>query len=189
MGDLSFLRQEAPHRRPPMPERDVQAALVAELDRLEIPYREQYPTNTGRIDLVVWNEGEERPYVGIEVKRDLGPHTSLSEWGDYVEQAAGYARELDVPVFIGPYIDTSIESALRPSHLHKGGSFAASVAATVILGKVVNVGVVALLGPSRRVTWALRGKIVLREEAGDLIVDEHHIRRMVRSTNSHKVRA
>lgn len=157
-------------------------------DRRGWQYREQVRAGGGRIDFVLVDG--EQPVLGVEVKKDVDSETSASRLADYLEQAVGYSRALDVPVVVGPAMVDLGRGWMGFERLHHGGRRLDSLAALTIFGGRVNVGLMAFDSARRhtRMCIALRGQVMygLCEERG---IDE--MRRdvlMVRSTNSQKVR-
>lgn len=102
-------------------------------------YKEQYPIKrTGMyLDYLV-----EAPYedgyifFGIECKKLLGYATKATEFANYVEQAGAYAKSLQIPIFLGPFIDE-----FSPSDLYLGGGGMTPVSAAAIFGGRFNVGI------------------------------------------------
>ena len=120
------------------------SALVRNfLARQEWDYKEQVNTGTGnRIDFLVDTYDErldKNVKFGIECKRQMSVHfpngTAATVLADYLEQAAGYSRSLNVPVFIGP-----IQTSRSPSSAYIGGLEVDSVCALNIFGGRFNVG-------------------------------------------------
>ncbi len=147
------------------------------LRKRELPFSEQVWTGSGKIDFMI----DAEPRIGIEVKRDINDQTNASVLADYFEQAAGYAKELECPVFLGPAI-----SERRGQDLHLGGPNLAALCALVIFGGRANVGVLAFCHWGS-VTMALRGAIGYRwTKYGETYRQE--VFRMVTSTNSKKTR-
>tara|TARA_R110000737_G_scaffold3744_1_gene12525 strand:- start:3 stop:662 length:660 start_codon:yes stop_codon:yes gene_type:complete len=109
----------------------------------------------GRIDLMV-----EAPFpagiikFGIEVKRQLyEAQLTMTKMADYLEQAASYADQLRLPVFLGPIIS----SARTGSDFWQGGTTASALTAFNIYGGRRNVGVMVWLATRRRFVFVLRG--------------------------------
>ena len=100
-------------------------------------YREQWPTKSGNvIDFLVkapHNGGH--IFFGIECKKDMNTQTHATIFADHLVQAAGYAKDLKMPVFLGPvYFHGSPMSACL------GGHSVTSIAALNIFGGRMNVG-------------------------------------------------
>lgn len=122
-------------------------------------YREQYPTKSnGAIDFLV-----KAPYqggyifFGVECKRQLHNGTRATELADYLEQAQAYSKDLNLPVFIGPFM-----TDMRGDALWAGGSKdIAALAAFNIFGGRSNVGTI-VCSKSRRNTPHYGWCIVLR---------------------------
>ena len=152
-------------------------------------FREQVSAGGGRIDFVL-TDGDEAPVLGVEVKKDIDNNTSASRLADVLEQAVGYSRDLDVPVVVGPAMLDLGRGRMGFDRLHLGGRRLDSIAALTIFGGRVNVGVMAFDKYQRdaRMCIALRGQIVYRYCTRDDIEDWCRDVRMVRSTNSQKVR-
>jgi hypothetical protein len=113
------------------------------LDGQEWEYQEQVNTGAGnRIDFVVDTldliSGKQIKF-GIECKRRMSMHyegdMAATVLADYLEQAAGYSRSLNLPVFLGP-----IQSNVSPSSAYIGGSKISSLSALNIFGGRFNVG-------------------------------------------------
>lgn len=113
------------------------------LDRQGWDYKEQVNTGTGnRIDFVVDtydNTLDKQIKFGIECKRQMSTHYengfNATVLADYLEQAAGYSRGLNVPVFIGP-----VQTTMSPSSAYLGGPHVDSIRALNIFGGRFNVG-------------------------------------------------
>ena len=104
------------------------------LDEQKWDYQTEAAAGEGRIDYFVKTP---RCNFGIEVKRDLfSENLKMTTMADYFEQAASYARALEVPVFLGPVI---VDHSL-PSATYIGGTTAKALAAFNIFGGRVNVG-------------------------------------------------
>jgi hypothetical protein len=116
--------------------------LVSELlDEKGWSYEKEVKTTSGKaIDFVVtaWHEEREIKF-GIEVKRQMSPHypngLAATTLADHLEQAAAYARDLNMPVFIGP-----VQTNKSPSSMYTGGKMVDSVCALNIFGGRMNVG-------------------------------------------------
>jgi len=113
------------------------------LERQGWDYKEQVNTGTGnRIDFVVDtydNMLDKQIKFGIECKRQMSTHYengfNATVLADYLEQAAGYSRSLNVPVFIGP-----VQTTMSPSSAYVGGPHIDSLRALNIFGGRFNVG-------------------------------------------------
>ena len=113
--------------------------------------------NGKRIDYLVAAEDGSIQF-GIECKRRMSEAydggMKATVLADHFEQAAAYAKELDVPVFLGPIMHYG-----RKSDLYHGGIKLSSLAALNIFGGRMNVGTLTSLysyGDSRWV-MILRG--------------------------------
>jgi len=138
------------------------------LYQVQWDFRREYPVkNTGKyIDFLVKAPYEDGYiFFGIECKKQLSFKTKATELADYVEQAGAYARELQVPVFLGPLVDN-----FNRSQLYQGGLSISPIAATNIFGGRFNVGI---MGFSYRygkeialhnALFALRGSMFWAEE-------------------------
>lgn len=116
--------------------------LVSELlDAKGWSYEKEFKTSSGKaIDFVVTAMHEDREVkFGIEVKRQLSEHypngLAATTLADHLEQAAAYARDLNMPVFIGP-----VQTNKSPSSMYTGGKMVDSVCALNIFGGRMNVG-------------------------------------------------
>jgi hypothetical protein len=116
--------------------------LVSELlDEKGWSYEKEVKTTSGKaIDFVVTAMHEDREIkFGIEVKRHMSPHfpngLAATTLADHLEQAAAYARDLNMPVFIGP-----VQTNKSPSSMYTGGKKVDSVCALNIFGGRMNVG-------------------------------------------------
>jgi hypothetical protein len=111
------------------------------LDEKGWSYEREVKTVSGKaIDFVVTAQHEDREIkFGIEVKRQMSPHypngLAATTLADHLEQAAAYARDLNMPVFIGP-----VQSDKSPSSMYTGGKMVDSVCALNIFGGRMNVG-------------------------------------------------
>jgi hypothetical protein len=69
----------------------------------------------------------------------MSPHypngLAATTLADHLEQAAAYARDLNMPVFIGP-----VQTSKSPSSMYTGGKTVDSVCALNIFGGRMNVG-------------------------------------------------
>lgn len=118
------------------------SALVADFLRYRAADGWTYETEVNvsgkRIDYVVtapYPEGDIT--FGIEVKRRMHAETlTMTVVADYYEQAAFYAAELDMPVFLGPVISSRRAS----SSAWTGGRSTTAFAALNIFGGRSNVG-------------------------------------------------
>ena len=119
-------------------------------------YEEQVRTKSGKaIDFVV--EGRDSNGVvvkfGVECKRQMTIYhengLAATVLADYLEQAAGYSRDLDMPVFIGPVL-----TRRSPSSMHTGGRSVESVCALNIFGGRFNVGTL-VVNNARFLQWYL----------------------------------
>jgi hypothetical protein len=133
-----------------------------------------------RVDYMV-HAGTGREF-GIEVKRRIHAESlTMHEAANYMEQAASYARLLDVPVFVGPIISNS-----RGYHF-SGGTNTSALAAFHIFGGRVNVGSLMFFNDTNwsPSCWALmlRGKKIWTSADG-----WESTLAMVRSNGSSKVR-
>lgn len=123
-------------------------------------YEEQVRTKSGKaIDFVVEGTDSEGVIVkfGVECKRKMTKYhedgLAATVLADYLEQAAGYSRDLDMPVFIGPVLTNR-----SPSSMHTGGRSVESVCALNIFGGRFNVGTL-VINSARLFRWymILRG--------------------------------
>jgi hypothetical protein len=102
-------------------------------------YREQWKTKSGNvIDFLVkapHNGGH--IFFGVECKKDMSMRTAATTFADHFEQAVGYAKDLKMPVFLGPvYFPGSASAACL------GGHTIRSVSALNIFGGRMNVGTI-----------------------------------------------
>lgn len=120
---------------------------------------EQVKTKNGKaIDFVVhaWHEDRQIQF-GIEVKRQMSEFypngLAATTLADHLEQAAAYARDLEMPVFLGP-----VQSNKSPSSMYTGGKTVDSVCALNIFGGRMNVGTL-IVSNGNYVPWfmILRG--------------------------------
>lgn len=100
-------------------------------------YREQWGTKSGNaIDFLVkapHNGGH--IFFGVECKKDMNTSTAATTFADHFEQAAGYAKDLEMPVFLGPvYFPGSANAACLGGHTIK------AISALNIFGGRMNVG-------------------------------------------------
>ena len=110
-------------------------------------------SNGKRIDYLVAAENGSIQF-GIECKRRMseeyqrGVHATVL--ADYFEQAAAYAKELDVPVFLGPVVHDGSKS-----DLYRGGEILSSLAALNIFGGRMNVGTLTNLYSGGDYNWVM----------------------------------
>jgi hypothetical protein len=131
-------------------------------------YEEQVRTISGKaIDYVVTAHHEDREIkFGVEVKRqmsDLYPNgLAATVLADHLEQAAAYARDLNMPVFLGP-----VQTRRDPSSMYTGGKMVDSVCALNIFGGRMNVGTLAV-NDTKYVPWfmILRGSSFFEANKG-----------------------
>lgn len=100
-------------------------------------YREQWPTKSGNaIDFLVKAPYEGgHIFFGVECKKDMNTRTAATTFADHFEQASAYAKDLQMPVFLGPvYFPGSASAACL------GGHTISSVSALNIFGGRMNVG-------------------------------------------------
>ena len=125
-------------------EKTASALVKTLLDREGWDYECEVRTPSGKaIDYVVTAEHDGYEFkFGIEVKRQLSPHygfnnsLNATHIADHFEQAAAYARDLQMPVFIGPF-----QSNKSPSSSYIGGpDNLDSLRALNIFGGRMNVG-------------------------------------------------
>ena len=113
-----------------------------------------------RIDYLVAAEDGSIQF-GIECKRRMsylrwdehgfrGEGMKAATLAGYFEQAAAYALELDVPVFLGPAI-----YAGSKSDLYRGGNNLSSLAALNIFGGHMNVGTLVNLRSYHNTCWVM----------------------------------
>lgn len=154
-------------------------------------FSEQYQTGHGRIDMMLLQDGA--PSMGVEIKRDITDATSASVLADYLEQAAGYSKSLDVPVVVGPAMVDLGSNRGGFTRLHTGGAELTAIAALTIFGGRANVGVIAFdtQHKAERMCIALRGQIYYRFDSARGIdeVCRPKAHRMVRTLNSKKDRS
>ena len=104
-------------------EKEASAFLKKIFETQEWHYQEQYPTKSGKaIDFLV-TDPETNISFGVECKRRLTHKGSKSETNatvlaDHLEQASAYARDLGVPVFIGPVITRCSSSSMYTGGLN-----------------------------------------------------------------------
>jgi len=162
-------------------EAQLQTSLRRQFGMRNWHFAEQFETGSGRIDFV-FLDSENKPKLGIEIKRELSWDTAATDWADYLEQAQGYSRDLGVPVLVGPMQIGN--SSFRM--LHHGGAHLSAAAAMVIYGGRSNVGVFALRDEA--MGFVLRGKVFYSESEFDGEVFHAEHLKMVYSCNSLKVR-
>lgn len=117
---------------------DASSLVRTFLDNKGWEYREQYLIRSmgTYLDFLVKAPYEDGYiFFGIECKRLLGYATKATQFADYVEQAGAYAKYLELPIFLGPYINQ-----FCPSELYSGGSLS-PVSAASIFGGRFNVGI------------------------------------------------
>ena len=128
-------------------------------------YTAEAPTASGKyIDYLV-----EAPHngnsiaFGVECKPKLNAGLNLTTWADHMEQAVGYSRDLNVPVFVGPYY--TVES---PSHVYHGGHTVSAASAFCAFGGRSNVGLIVYCSRRRWSRWylILRGATFWEEGIG-----------------------
>jgi hypothetical protein len=103
-----------------------------------LPFEEQVLTKSGkRIDFVVELPNMSRYKIGIECKKSMDETTNATVLANYLEQAHGYARDLEMPVFLGPVV-----TAWSPSECYHGSHKLSAMAALNIFGGRINVGTV-----------------------------------------------
>jgi len=74
-------------------------------------------------------------FFGVECKKDMNTSTAATTLADHFEQAAGYAKDLKMPVFLGPvYYPGGANSACLGGHTIK------AIAALNIFGGRMNIG-------------------------------------------------
>jgi hypothetical protein len=121
-------------------------------------YEPEYELPSGkRIDyLVAARDGNIQ--FGIECKRrmsysydDYGDGMNAKTLADYFEQAAAYAGELEVPVFLGPVL----HYGTGKSELYRGGTEMSSLAALNIFGGRLNVGTLVNMRSCWRTYWLM----------------------------------
>jgi hypothetical protein len=102
-------------------------------------YREQWKTKSGNaIDFLVkapHNGGH--IFFGVECKKDMNTSTAATTLADHFEQASAYAKDLKMPVFLGPvYFPGSASAACLGGHTIK------AISALNIFGGRMNVGTI-----------------------------------------------
>lgn len=171
----------ATHQRPFVHEDDAKAFVRNWLEMRDFQFEVEQPAGPrGRIDFLLFDN--DKPSLGIEVKRDIDDRTNARTLADHFEQAQAYARALDCPVLLGPAM-----SSRTGMDLHHGGHELAALCALVIFGGRVNVGVAAFC-PRGSATFVLRGKVGFRLYANGHWTYDQSVFRMARSVNSTKVR-
>lgn len=117
-------------------EKEAAADLRAMFNGYGLSFEEQVTTKNGKkIDFVVELPHKAGYKIGVECKKDLHFATNATVLAGYLEQAIGYARDLEMPVFLGPVV-----SDASPSTHYQGGHSLSSIAALNIFGGRVNVG-------------------------------------------------
>jgi len=151
----------------------VRGLLDAQVAEQNWSYEEQVKTKSGKaIDYVVTADHPSYEDIqiqfGIEVKRHLSPHwqfkdgLSATTLADHLEQAAAYSRDLEMPVFIGPF-----QLNRSPSSMYTGGIKVDSVCALNIFGGRMNVGTLTVTNNDWH-PWflTLRGSTFWEEHTG-----------------------
>jgi len=135
-------------------------------DRHGWQYEQEVRTSSGKaIDYVVTGTHEDREFkFGVEVKRHLSKHYAgglhATTLADHLEQAVAYSRDLNMPVFIGPF-----QTDKSPSASYIGGPVNLdSLRALNIFGGRMNVG--SLILCDRREYMILRGASFWEEHTG-----------------------
>jgi ribosomal protein L28 len=113
-----------------------------------------------RIDFLV---SANKINFGVECKKNLNDDTSLSELADYFEQCIGYSKDLNMPIFLGPY---HTEKSL--SDISCGGIKIPPINSFVILGGRANVGLIVHQRNRTRNRWFLnlRGSYFWEQSEG-----------------------
>lgn len=140
------------------------AELRVMLKNHGLAFEEQAATKSGkRIDFVVELPHEAGCKVGIECKRDIDESTNATVLAKHLEQAHGYARDLEMPVFLGPVV-----TEMSPSSLYLGGHKLSALAALNIFGGRVNVGTVVKQVRSYGTYWFMvyRGGVIWDSRRG-----------------------
>lgn len=119
-------------------------------------YREQWVTQSGNaIDFLVkapHNGGH--IFFGVECKKDMNMQTAATVFADHLEQAAGYAKDLKMPVFLGPvYFSGSPQAACL------GGNTIRAISALNIFGGRMNVGTLIFRTDFRSNYLMMRGDV------------------------------
>ena len=124
-------------KTPPKSEDDYAEELRKFFFQSRWQYREQWKTKSGNaIDFLVKapHDGG-HIFFGVECKKDMNTSTAATTLADHFEQAAAYAKDLKMPVFLGPvYYPGSANSACL------GGNTIKPIAALNIFGGRMNVG-------------------------------------------------
>jgi hypothetical protein len=135
------------------------------LNKNKWQYEQEVRTPNGKaIDYVVTGTYGDREFkFGIEVKRHLSKHYAgglhATTLADHFEQAAAYARDLNMPVFIGPF-----QTDKSPSASYIGGpDNLDSLRALNIFGGRMNVGSLII---GRNEYMILRGASFWEEHTG-----------------------
>jgi hypothetical protein len=146
-------------------EKDASALVKSFLDRHNWQYEQEVRTSSGKaIDYVVTGTHEDREFkFGIEVKRHLSKHYDgglhATTLADHLEQAVAYSRDLNMPVFIGPF-----QTNKSPSASYIGGpENLDSLRALNIFGGRMNVGSLILCDQEYMI---LRGASFWEERTG-----------------------
>jgi hypothetical protein len=146
-------------------EKTASALVKYFLDKNKWQYEQEVRTPSGKaIDYVVTGKHEDREFkFGIEVKRHLSKHYDgglhATTLADHFEQAAAYARDLNMPVFIGPF-----QTNKSPSASYIGGpDNLDSLRALNIFGGRMNVGTLII---GRNEYMILRGASFWEEHTG-----------------------
>jgi hypothetical protein len=146
-------------------EKTASALVKSFLNKNMWQYEQEVRTPSGKaIDYVVTGTHEDREFkFGIEVKRHLSKHFDgglhATTLADHFEQAAAYARDLNMPVFIGPF-----QTDKSPSASYIGGpDNLDSLRALNIFGGRMNVGSLII---GRNEYMILRGASFWEEHTG-----------------------
>jgi hypothetical protein len=146
-------------------EKAASALVKSFLNKNKWQYEQEVRTPSGKaIDYVVTGTHEDREFkFGIEVKRHLSKHFDgglhATTLADHFEQAAAYARDLNMPVFIGPF-----QTNKSPSASYIGGpDNLDSLRALNIFGGRLNVGSLII---GRNEYMILRGASFWEEHTG-----------------------
>lgn len=145
-------------------EKEFSNELVAFFDSQHWEYQREYKTKSGKyIDFLVTVDGIT---FGVECKKNLDEHTPYKDYVKHYEQASAYAKDLGVPVFIGPvYTEHGL------SGVAGGGKAVPSINAFLLFGGITNVGAIFKRAPRwgsnywRPETWfmVLRSKYFWNE--------------------------
>ena len=146
-------------------EKTASALVKSFLNKNMWQYEQEVRTPSGKaIDYVITATHEDREFkFGIEVKRHLSKHYDgglhATTLADHFEQAAAYARDLNMPVFIGPF-----QTDKSPSASYIGGpDNLDSLRALNIFGGRMNVGSLVI---GRNEYMILRGASFWEEGSG-----------------------